>query len=290
MSEPTSIAALAADLAKLGVAPGDHVMVHASLRRIGPVERGAEGVIEALDRAVGPGGTLLMVLGARDDRAWVNDRPEGERAALLAGSPPFDALTTPAQPDVGVLAEVFRRTPGTRVSDHPEGRFAARGLLDRHLLIDVPWHDYYGPDSPLERLVNARGKVLRLGADPNTVTLIHHAEYLADVPNKRRVRRHRLVATPRGPELRVVECLDDNAGIVEYPGGDYFGDILHAYLDLDSSRDPARVPLGAEDPARGDFVPRVRRGLVGRAHSELLDAGDLVRFAAGWMTERFRRR
>jgi hypothetical protein len=33
----------------------------------------------------------------------------------------------------------------------------------------------------------------------------------------------------------------------------------------------------------------VRRGLVGRAPSELLDARDLVQFAAGWMTERFGR-
>lgn len=265
MPERASIVSLASDLRLLGVAPGDAVMVHASLRAIGPVERGAAGVVEALDRAVGPDGTALMVLGARDDWDWVNARPESERASLLAGSPPFDPLSTPAQPDVGVLAEAFRRTPGTRVSDHPEGRFAARGLLDRHFLLDVPWDDYYGPGSPLERLVDARGKVLRLGADPNTVTLIHYAEYLADVPNKRRVRRHRLVATPRGPALRVVECLDDNNGIVDYPGGDYFADILQEYLEQD----------------------RARRGVVGRAASELLDARDLTRFATRWMTERF---
>ena len=275
MPQPLSIDALTDDLATLGVKPGGLVMVHASLRRIGPVERRAEGVVAALDRAVGPGGTVLMVLGARDDWAWVNDRPEAERAALLEGSPPFDAWTTPASPDVGTLAEVFRRAPGTRVSDHPEGRFAARGLLDRHLLLDVPWDDYFGPGSPLERLVDAGGAVLRLGADPNTVTLFHYAEYLADVPDKRRVRRHRVVATPRGPELRVVECLDDNTGIVDYPGGDYFADILQAYVGSD--------PAGE----RG----RVRRGLIGRAPSELLpDTPGLVRFAADWMTERFGRR
>ncbi|HOC17559.1 MAG TPA: AAC(3) family N-acetyltransferase [Vicinamibacterales bacterium] len=265
MPHHASIHALVADLASLGVATGDLVMVHASLRRLGPVERGAEGVIEALDEAVGPGGTVMMVLGARDDWAWVNDRPEPERAALLEGSPPFDALATPASPEVGVLAEVFRRTPGTRVSDHPEGRFGARGLLARHLLLDVPWDDYYGPGSPLERLVDGGGKVLRLGADPNTVTLIHYAEYLAEVPGKRRVRRHRLVATPRGPELRIVECLDDNNGIVDYPGGDYFADILQAYLEQG----------------------RARQGLVGQAGSELLDARDLAEFAARWMTKRF---
>ena len=67
------------------------------------------------------------------------------------------------------------------------------------------------------RLVEAGGSVLRLGADTNTVTLIHYAEYLAHVPDKRRVRRHRRVFGSDGPGIRVVECLDDNLGIVDGP-------------------------------------------------------------------------
>jgi aminoglycoside N3'-acetyltransferase len=257
---------LVADLHRLGVAPGDLVMVHASLRAIGPVVGGADGVVGALDAAVGVGGSVLMTIGARDDWAWVNEHPEQERATLLAGSVPFDAATAPSDPDVGVLAEVFRTTPGTLVSDHPEGRFAARGRWAADLVSDVPWDDYYGPGSPLERLVDLGGKVLRLGADIGTVTLIHYAEYLAEVPAKRRVRRHRLVTAPDGPALVVVECLDDDEGIVRYPGPDYFGVILGAYLD-------------GHD---------IRKGAVGNASSELLDAGSFVAFAAAWMTERFR--
>jgi aminoglycoside N3'-acetyltransferase len=256
---------LVADFRRLGVADCDLVMVHASLRAIGPVEGGAAGVVAALDAAVGDGGTVLMTIGARDDWGWVNEHPEGERAALLAGAEPFDAATTPADPDMGVLAEVFRAMPGTLVSDHPEGRFAARGHRARDLVSDVPWDDYYGPGSPLERLVAGNGKVLRLGADIGTVTAIHYAEYLADVPAKRRVRRHRIVSGPVGPVQVVVECLDDSDGIVAYPGPDYFGVILEDYL------------------AGGG----ARRGSVGNAASELLDAGDLVTFATRWMTERF---
>ena len=111
---------------------------------------------------------------------------------------PFDPRTTPAQEDVGLLAELFRTTPGTVVSDHPEGRFGARGRRAAELMADVPWHDYYGPGSPLERVVEAGGSVLRLGADTNTVTLLHYAEYLAHVPDKRRVRRHRRARRPAG--------------------------------------------------------------------------------------------
>jgi aminoglycoside 3-N-acetyltransferase len=257
-----TLAGLVGDLRRLGVVPGDVVMVHASLRAVGRVDGGAAGLVAALDAAVGPSGSLLMTVGARDDWAWVNERPEAERTALLAGSPPFDARASAADPDVGVLAEVFRTQTGTEVSDHPEGRFAARGRLAEALVADVPWDDYYGSGSPLDRLVDHRGKILRLGADPDTVTAIHFAEYVADVPFKRRVRRHRLVHGPDGPVVRVVDSLDDSDGIVDHPGPDYFGVILGAYLQTGA----AAV------------------GVVGRARSELLDAADFVRFAASWMT------
>ena len=240
-------------------------MVHASLRAIGPVDGGAETVIDALESAVGSRGTLVMNLGARDEWAWVNTRPESERAELLADADPFDHLTTPADPDVGVLAEVFRQRPGTLVSDHPDGRFGTRGHLAAGLVADVPWNDYYGPGSTLERLIRAGGKVLRMGADLDTVTLLHYAEYLAPIEIKRRVRRHHLAAGPEGPTVRLVECLDDSQGIVDFRGEDYFAVILRSYLDSG----------------------RAAQGVVGRARSELIDAADMVEFGVAWMTEHF---
>jgi aminoglycoside N3'-acetyltransferase len=260
---------LVADLRALGVRPGDRLMVHASLRRIGPVVGGAAGVVEAIDTALGPEGTWLMVYGSRDDHAWVNQRPEAERPALLADAEPFDPLATPVLPEVGVLAEVMRTTPGTVVNDNPEGRFGARGALAGAWLADHPWDDYYGPGSALERLVAAGGRVLRMGADPDTVTVLHHAEYLADVPDTRRVRRHRLVRTPHGPRVVVIECLDDEDGIVpddRQPDEDYFALILRAFL------------AGHAHAS----------GRVGDAAAELLDAAALVRFGASWMTEHLR--
>ncbi len=257
-----TVEAIVDDLRRLGVAPGDVVMVHASIKKIGPVEGRGEGLVRALDAAVGREGTLLMVLGAKDDWSWVNERPEEERAALLADAEPFDAETTPAQEDVGVLAEIFRQMPGTLVSDHPEGRFGARGRLAREFMADVPWDDYYGPGSPLERLLDAGGMVLRLGADTNTVTLLHYSEYFAEVPDKRRVRRHRRVRSPEGSQIRVVDCLDDCDGIVGWDGADYFGLLLTDYLALG----------------------RAATGQVGQAPSELVDARDLHAFGVRWMT------
>ncbi len=258
-----SLEYLTVDLRRLGVVAGDLLMVHASLRAVGPVDGGAAGVIDALEAAVGPGGTLLMILGARDDWAWVNERPERDRLDLLRDAEPFNYLETPADPDVGVLAEVFRTRPGTKVSDHPEGRFGATGPLADRLLEEVPWDDYYGPGSPLERFVQANGRVLRLGADLDTLTLLHYAEYLAPIPSKRRIHRHRVVDGREGRELRVVHCLDDSGGIVDHPGEDYFAVILRQYL------------------ATG----RASTGVVGRATSKLIDAADVVEFAVAWMAE-----
>ena len=104
---------------------------------------------------------------------------------------------------------------------------------------DVPWDDYYGPGSPLDRFVQHGGRVLRLGADIDTVTLLHWAESLAPITGKRRVRRHRLVMGADGrPEVRVVDTLDDSDGIADYPGvdEDEFGAILRSYLDSGRGR------------------------------------------------------
>ncbi len=215
-------------------------MIHASMRRVGPVERGARGLIDALHIAVGRAGTLLMVLSAD-------------------ASEPFDALRSPVDvEDMGVLAEVFRTYPGVAVNDHPADRFAALGPAARQLLEPMPLHDYHGPGSVLERLTAQGGRVLRLGANPDTVTLTHYAEYLADVPDKVRVRR-RYVRADTGEVW--IESLDDTDGIAIWAHGDYFAQI---FLDYRAS--------GA-----------VRLGPVGRCEAELFDARPFVQFSVDWM-------
>ncbi len=245
MSTPAEISS---DLGRLGIGHGDLIMVHASLRAVGPVDGGADGVLDALHTVLGPGGTVMMTLGA-DESDTVT----------------FDALRTRADPDVGALAEVFRTRFGTLVSDHPEARMGASGRLATELTAAPPWDDYYGPGSPLERFVQAHGRVLRLGADLDTLTVLHYAEYLTSVPNKRTVERHPSLTGPNGPEQRSLHCLDDSDGIVEYPGEDYFAVILRHYL------------------AQG----RATGGKVGQATSELIDASDMVAFGSAWMANHF---
>lgn len=231
---------LVEQLRGLGLAEDATVMVHASLRALGPNDGGARTVIESILAALGPTGTMMMVLGADADEPFVAAQTEVDVQ------------------DMGVLAEVFRTWPGVQVTDHAAARYAACGPGATALLNEPPLHDYHGPGSPLAHLVDAGGSVLRLGADVETVTLTHLAEYAADVPNKRRVRR-RYVRADTGEQW--IDSLDDDDGIVDWPGGDYFGQILQDYV------------------AGG----HARVGMVGAATAELFAAASFVRFATRWM-------
>lgn len=230
---------IAADLDALGGVRGRVVMVHASLRAIGTVDGGASGVVQAIRAALGPDGTMMMMIAAND----------GE---------PFDSLSTPADPENGVLAEVFRTHHGVVVNDHPACRFAAVGPDAAALLEPQPLHDYYGHGTPLERLWEMGGAVLRLGSDVDTVTLTHYAEYLAAVPAKRRVERRYVLA---GAGEIVASSLDDSGGIADWEAGDYFSQILIDFVDQD----------------------RASVGPVGGCTAELLDAREFVAFATDWM-------
>lgn len=261
---------LIAQLRALGVRQGDLLMVHGSLRALGlarsqGVERGAEQLLSALKTAVGDSGTLLMVLGSDYAMDTVNLRPVEERRALLEGTEPFVFADAPVLPEVGWLAEAFRRMPGTLVSDNPSGRFGACGARAAELLKDQPWNDYYGPGSPLDKLCAWGGRILRMGASPDTTTALHYAEYLARIPNKRTTRWDYLLATDEGPKHVWIECLNDFDGIFDWDGDDYFALILHAYL------------------AQGKH----NTGTVGNASSVLLDANDIVQFGARWMEQHF---
>lgn len=267
----TTRESLLGDLRAIGVQPGDTLMLHGSMRALGfarsqGVEHGAALVLSALTEAVGEGGTLLMILGTANEFDWVNYRPVAERAGLLAGTPPLRYQAAPVLPEVGWLAEAFRTWPGTLISENPSGRFAAWGARASELVRDQPWNDYYGPGSPLEKLCTRGGRILRLGASLDTTTALHYAEYLADLPNKRRTRWDYLLETREGPQHVWIECLDDAEGIADWDGEDYFAAILKAYL------------------AEG----RHREGRVGAAASELLDAQDIVHFAARWMEKNLR--
>ena len=121
--------------------------------------------------------------------------------------------------------------------------------------------DYgYGPHSPLGKLVEARGKVLMLGAPLDTMTILHHAEHLADFPDKRVIRYEAPILNDGQKVWRWFEEFDTS----DPPDGlpdDYFATIVEAFL------------------ATG----KGRRGTIGAASSVLVSASEIVAFGVAWM-------
>lgn len=252
------------DLAALGIQRGDTVMVHEAVSQIGWIVGGPEVVLDALEESVGPEGTILKYVGSEDGLYDVASYPPEAREAYERECPAFDPLRTRGTRQFGLLAEYIRSRAGSHRSSHPDSSFAAFGRRADWITADHPLQNGLGPGSPLDKLVQAGGKVALLGSPLDTTTLLHLAEYLADVPNKRRV-HYRAAILREGQRVLVdVSELDSSNGIARWSGGDdYFAAIVSAFL------------------AEG----RGRSGRVGYASSHLLPAGELVTFGARWMEQ-----
>lgn len=158
-----SKAEMAAQCRALGVIPGAVLLIHTSFRATQPVEGGPLSLIGALREAIGPDGTLVMPSMTGDDDT------------------PFDPTTTPAAPDLGVVAETFRQQPGVRRSNHPHA-FAAAGPAAALVTSDPLPFPPHGPASPVGRVHEMDGQVLLLGVGHDADTMLHLAEILAGAP------------------------------------------------------------------------------------------------------------
>jgi len=155
------MARLVEDLRALGLRAGDRVVVHASIRAIGPVECGPTGAAKALLATVGPRGLVVVPTFSYDSRH-------------------FDPASTAGR--TGALAETLRGWPGATRSLHPFYSVAAVGpeaadLCEGHELVAGT-----AAGSPLDRLAEAGGSVLMLGTGHTANTTVHVGEFRADAP------------------------------------------------------------------------------------------------------------
>ena len=253
--------ALAAQLTDLGLTPGDAVLVHAGLRAVGPILGGPDALIAALQDAVGPAGTIL---GYCD---WNYDDRDLPDPSLRPHVLPFDPARSRATRDNGAFPELLRTTPGAHRSGNPGASMAALGGRAAWFTADHAMDYGYGPQSPLGKLVATDGKTLLLGAPLDTMTLLHHAEHLADIPGKRLRRYQSPILIDGSTVWRQFEEFDTSDPVVDGLADDYFEEVVEDFL------------------ATG----RGKRGLVGHAPSVLVDAPAIVAFAVQWLERRFAR-
>src|SRR5215471_10913885 len=156
---------LATDLRRAGIGPGDVVVVHSSLSKLGNVAGGPLAVVGALQDAVGASGTLVMpAYGSASD---VFDRMSRNEVTDLRTAPSLN----------GAITEAFRQHPGVLRSSHPFSSVCASGpqaefITGSHHLDGRICHS----DSPLARVHQLGGKVLGLGVTLGPVSFYHVVE------------------------------------------------------------------------------------------------------------------
>ncbi len=155
---------------RLGVEPGDILLVHSSYKSLGPVEGGPDAVIGGIEGALGKEGTLAFATICQIDTAnlrktWYMDKPT----------------------DVGFLNEYFRKQIYVYRSNHPSHSVAARGKQAYELTFEhtayghhlSAWgNDLFCESSPWAKLYRMNGKILLLGCGSRPITMKHYVEGL----------------------------------------------------------------------------------------------------------------
>lgn len=234
-------------------------MVHASVRSVGEIAGGPDQIHLALKDALTGAGTLMMYASCPD---YYDDVGRGVHAGplereILEKMPPFDSRTARAARDNGTLVEFLRTSPGSLVNDHVV-RFVVWGAKAAHLISEQPWDLAFGRGSALQRFVDLDGRILLIGCDHDTVTFLHYAEHILDVPGLR-------VVTMQVPWL---ECGER---------------VWKTVKEIDSG------PAGAHPNWPDRFFARIvdgylsqtdnRGGLVGHAQCFLIEARGLLDYA-----------
>jgi len=255
---------IVSDLRSLDLRPGQDLLVHCSMRRLGPVAGGAATLLAAIRDVASPAATLVVPthttwnsLTSRTFLAATAGLDASARARHIANLPGFDQASTPSA-GMGVFAEHVRTRPGARRSAHPQSSFAALGpgagsAMSRH---DLDCH--LGERSPLGWLYDAGAAIALIGVGYSVCAAFHLAEYRlsGDLPLRR---YHCFVAS--GGERRQCTFTD-----IDLADDDF--ELIGAALDDSRSTDAADAP---------------RRGRVARADAIWLPMRGAVDFARSWM-------
>src|SRR5437773_1957507 len=151
-------------------------------------------IIQVLQEAVGPSGTLLMPT-----------MPfSGTALEYVAKDKVFDVTRTPSQ--MGLITELFRRSPGVRRSIHPTHPVAAWGykakeMLEDHHLAKSPC----GRQSPYGKLIEFESKILFLGTDIDVMTFFHTLEEELEP---------KMPFSPFTKEIFTLRCKDQDGNIL----------------------------------------------------------------------------
>ena len=156
------------NLREMGLCSTDTIMVHSSMKAIGPVEGGADTVVDAFMEYFAEG--LFMT----PTHTWAQMGPEYRL---------FDPKEEPAC--VGIIPNIFRKREGVVRSLHPTHSIAAYGpraasYIEGEENITTPCE----PGGCWNRLLEEDAKILMLGCTHTRNTFIHAVEEMLNVPER----------------------------------------------------------------------------------------------------------
>ena len=151
-----------------GVRRDDKITIHTSLRAIGPVENGADGLIDALKEYLDQG--LLLI-------------PTHTWDEVCKAHPYYDVCTS--VPCIGTLAKIAAFRPDGVRSLHPTHSVAAFGIDAYDYVKGEETCASPGPvGSCLSRLYEENGKVLLIGVGHNRNTYLHTVDERLCIPDR----------------------------------------------------------------------------------------------------------
>jgi len=152
-------------MARAGVCKGDTLLIHSSFDAFEGFQGKPSDVIAVLQGLVGAEGLLMM-----PTMTFSGTAVEFARSKAI-----FDVVRTPSR--MGLLTELFRRSPGVVRSVHPTHPVAMWGhdadaVARGHHLAGTPC----GVGTPFEALLQRQGKIVLLGTDISVLTFYHFLE------------------------------------------------------------------------------------------------------------------
>ena len=153
-------------LTEMGIRHGDSVFLHARLSSLNGFEGQPAEILNCVTDAIGSDGTLLMLSSAY----------RSSTRSYLDTAPTFDARRTPSR--MGLLAEIFRRTPGVVRSLNPAHPVLAKGPRASWFVLNHEATPFScGDDTPFSKLVAADAKILFFDLLLRGFTFMHHVEH-----------------------------------------------------------------------------------------------------------------
>ncbi|KXH80681.1 aminoglycoside N(3)-acetyltransferase [Sporosarcina sp. HYO08] len=249
---------LIAQLQKLGIRPGDNLIVHSSLKSMGWIAGGAQAVVEAFMETITPAGTIVMPAQSTDNSDpsyWMMPPvPELWHETIRQSIPAFDPHLTHLY-GMGKIAECFHRHPAVIRSSHPSNSFIAWGKHAAEWMREHPLEDSFGLGSPLGKMVNSELKIMLIGVGYDSCTALHLSEYLAP----------RLKTCPQG------------AAIIQN------GERIWQTYDM-AELDSDLFPLVGEAFEK-QYPEAAINAKLGHAKCKILPMKPLIEFGTNWFTE-----